>query len=197
MARAKISDDLKQAISNLPDREKDKLLFRLIAKDAPLVEKLTFQLLEKDISPEDRRGELMEEINDLLERYKLHYYSPGYLLLELRAISGAITRHVKTTKDKYGDIQLNFFMLNKSLALFGDRIQEAPKNKQRTINNYVVKRAIKLLKQLSKMHPDLRLDFEEDMVQLGKHISGNKMMNNLASFEGLNVSHLLNGRINR
>ncbi|MEN0049113.1 MAG: hypothetical protein AAF806_18790 [Bacteroidota bacterium] len=197
MARVKLSEDLKQAIANLPAKEKDKLLFRLIPKDAALVEKLTFQLLEKDISPEDRRGELMEEINDVLERYKLHYYSPGYLLLQLRNISGAITRHVKTTKDKYGDIQLNFFMLNKSLALFGDRIQQAPKPKQRTLNNYVIKRSIKLLKQLSKMHPDIRLDFEEDMMQLGKHISENKLMNNLAPYEGLNVSHLLNGRIDR
>jgi len=197
MARTKLSDDLKRAISNMLDKEKDKLLFRLIAKDAALVEKLTFELLEKDISPEDRRGELMEEINNLLERYKDYYYSPGYLLLELRAISGAITRHVKTTKDKYGDIQLNFFMLNKSLSLFGDRVQQVRSQKQRTFNNYVIKRAVRLLKQLSKMHPDLQLDFEDDMIQLGKHISQNRLMNNLAPAHGLNVMHLLNGHIGR
>ncbi|MEM8528386.1 MAG: hypothetical protein AAGG68_27335, partial [Bacteroidota bacterium] len=142
-------------------------------------------------------GELMEEINQFLEKCKLHYYSPGYLLLDLRSISGEITRHVKTTKDKYGDIQLNFFMLNKSLSLLGERIQEAPKHKQRTINNYVIKRAVKLLKQLSRMHPDLQLDFEDDMKQLGRHISQNPLMNNLAPHLGLQVKHLLEGRIGR
>ncbi|MEL6718243.1 MAG: hypothetical protein AAFP82_05970 [Bacteroidota bacterium] len=197
MARVKLSDDLKHAISGLPSKEKDKLLFRLIAKDEALVEKLIFELLERDVSPKDRRETLMEEIDHHLDQYKNYYYSPGYLLLELRSISGIITRHVKTTKDKYGDIQLNFFMLNKSLALFGERIQQARPQKQRTLSDYVIKRAVKLLKQLSKMHPDLRLDFEQDMMLLGKHISKNRLMVELAPSHGLNLSNLLEGHLGR
>ena len=43
-----------------------------------------------------------------------YYYSPGYLLLELRSISGRITQHVKTTKDKYGEVALNCLLLNQA-----------------------------------------------------------------------------------
>ena len=43
----KLSKKLKEAISNLPDSEKDKLLFKLLPKDQPLCEKLEFELLEQ------------------------------------------------------------------------------------------------------------------------------------------------------
>ncbi len=46
MPRQKLPDELKAAISKMPDKEKDKLLFRLIAKEEALVNRLTFELLE-------------------------------------------------------------------------------------------------------------------------------------------------------
>ena len=97
MARTKLSDELKEAIASLTHKEKDKLLFRLIAKDYALVKKLEFELLEDGETKDERRQELYEMIEAEFARY--HYYSPGYLLLLLRSISGAIGRHLKTTKD--------------------------------------------------------------------------------------------------
>ena len=47
MARVKLTDDLKKAISGLSHKEKDKLLFRLIAKEPILAEQLVFKLLEE------------------------------------------------------------------------------------------------------------------------------------------------------
>jgi hypothetical protein len=46
MPRQKLPDELKAAISKMPDKEKDKLLFRLIAKEEALINRLTFELLE-------------------------------------------------------------------------------------------------------------------------------------------------------
>jgi len=193
MARTKLPDELKDAISMLSNKEKDKLLFRLIAKDAALVEKLTFELLEDGESKDDRREEIYQKIDKGFERYR--YYSPGYLLLVLRSLSGDINRHVKTTKDKYGEIQLNLLMLNKSLGLFGDKIRNAPSHKSRTFNSYVVKRAIKLVGLLRKLHEDYLLDFQEDVRKLGQHIDEHPRMKLLAEEFGLNIEMLKQGEV--
>ena len=193
MARTKLSDELKEAISLLSNKEKDKLLFRLIAKDAALVEKLTFELLEDAESKDDRREEIYQMIDKGFDKYR--FYSPGYLLLTLRSISGDINRHVKTTKDKYGEIQLNLLMLNKSLGLFGEKIRKAPPRKQLTFNTYVVKRAVKLVGLLRKLHEDYLLDFQEDISKLGHYIDQNPRMHPFAETVGLDIEMLKRGEV--
>ncbi len=51
-----LEPDLKQAIVRMPGVEKDKLLLRLIAKDATLSEKLQFELVERGQTIDERRG---------------------------------------------------------------------------------------------------------------------------------------------
>jgi len=177
----------------LSNKEKDKLLFRLIAKDAALVERLTFELLEGKETKDDRREEIYQKIDKGFDRYR--YYSPGYLLLVLRSLSGDINRHLKTTKDKYGEIQLNLLMLNKSLGLFGEKIRNAPSHKSRTFNAYVVKRAIKLVGLLRKLHEDYLLDFQEGIQKLGQHIDEHPRMKLLAEEFGLDVEMLKQGEV--
>jgi len=193
MARTKLPDELKEAISLLSNKEKDKLLFRLIAKDAALVEKLTFELLEDKESKDDRREEIYQMIDKGFEKYR--FYSPGYLLLTLRSISGDINRHLKTTKDKYGEIQLNLLMLNKSLGLFGEKIRKAPPHKSRTFNAYVVKRAVKLVGLLRKLHEDYLLDFQEDIQKLGQYMDEHPRMKYLAEELGPDIEMLKRGDI--
>lgn len=195
MARVKLTDDLKKAISGLSHKEKDKLLFRLIAKEPILAEQLVFKLLEDGISAEDRRADLAKEIEQYLIDYQKYYYSPGYLLLDLRTISGKITQHVKTTKDKYGEVALNFLMLNKALALFGKKISQVRPSRSRTLNKYVVNRAIKLLGLLRKIHEDYRLDFSEDMIELGEHIQNIDAMKRMADDFELDLELLLSGDV--
>jgi len=193
MARTKLSDELKEAITLLSNKEKDKLLFRLIRKDAALVERLTFELLENKESKDDRREAIYQAVDKGFERYR--FYSPGYLLLTLRSISGDINRHVKTTKDKYGEIQLNLLMLNKSLGLFGEKIRKFPHHKQRTFNTYVVKRAVKLVGLLRKLHEDYLLDFQEDISKLGHYIDEQPHMKPFAETLGLDIEMLKRGTI--
>ena len=201
MPRIKLAPELKKAISGLSHKEKDKLLFRLIAKDSLLVRKLTFELLESEagITKEDKRATIEEALLDLLN--KEDFYSPGYLLSDLRHISGEITRHVRTTKDKYGDIYLNFVMLNTAFRLHGDRIRTFTSQKTKSVketrsfNDYVVKRALRLLKQLAKLHEDHILDFEGPMKELGGHIGDQPMTMKAAIFHGLDVNWLLRGEV--
>ena len=195
MARVKLTDDLKKAISGLSHKEKDKLLFRLIAKEPTLAEQLVFKLLEDGVSAEDRRADLAKEIEQYLIDYQKYYYSPGYLLLDLRTISGKITQHVKTTKDKYGEVALNFLMLNKALALFGKKISQVRPNRSRTLNKYVVNRAIKLLGLLRKIHEDYRLDFSDSMIELGQYIQKIDAMKRMADEFDLDMDLLLSGEI--
>ncbi len=192
---AKLTDKLKAAISKMSASEKDKILFRLVAKDEALVRKLEYQLLEKGKTSTKRRQEIHAAIVTALNEYKKYYYSPGYLLLQLRSISGAINEHVKVTKDKEGEVELNFLMLNESLKLFGEKVKQVPYAKSRTFNNYVVQRALKMLKILYKMDKDTQFRFRGPMRQLGKHISQQPLMVKLAPAHGLDVEWLIDGEL--
>ena len=55
--------ELKSAILDLPIKEKDKLLLRLINKDETLVEHLHFQLLEDENDLIDRTKKVYEKID--------------------------------------------------------------------------------------------------------------------------------------
>ncbi|MEM7658744.1 MAG: hypothetical protein AAF399_21650, partial [Bacteroidota bacterium] len=176
MARTKLTQAFKDAISDLPDKDKDKLLYRLIAKDSALVEKLTFELIEDGQTMESRREALGDSIQQRLKLEKQQFYSPGYVLLKIRGLSGDINRHVKTTKDHYGEIELNFFLLNETLFQMGDLLKGQPSRKMETLAAYIIKRTLKLFQLLRKQHPDVLLDFAQDMKDLGENIGQHDLL---------------------
>ena len=104
-----LDPDLKKAIVRMPGVEKDKLLLRLIAKDAVLTERLQFELVEEGKTIDERRS-LIREFIDRTAR--LHADTPGWLMMDMRTVSGYISRHLKVTKDKYGEVELMLYMLN-------------------------------------------------------------------------------------
>lgn len=171
MARVKLTPELKKAISGLSPKEKDKLLFRLIPKDEILVAQLEYQLLEENATVEFRRDEMRNMIERSVQRAANNYYSPGYLLLDLRAISGRINRHVKITKDKYGEIELNLFMLNKTMLLLSGNLRFASPWHARTLNEYIAKRLLKLQKLLEKLPEDYHADFRPGFQELVSELS--------------------------
>ena len=192
MARIKLTDDLKKAISGLSPAQKDKLLYRLIAGYPALAHKLIFELLEGGSTQDERRGAVASEIGSTLAEHEAHYHSPGILLLHLRDLSGIINRHVSTTRDKYGEVELNLLMLNETFERFSDRIRKVNYQRSRTFNEYVVKRALKLLTLIGKMHEDIRLDFKTDLKKLGKHIASQQTTMVVAKDLMLDINWLLN-----
>src|SRR5690606_21645841 len=94
---AKLNPDLKEAILRLPEKEKDKLLMRLIRKDLTLVNQLQFQLLEDQGDLEDRRKKTLRNIDAAIERIEriknYKHFTPRDLLLELRFVSGFVNEH--------------------------------------------------------------------------------------------------------
>jgi len=187
----KLSEELKAAIKRMPIAEKDKLLLRLIPKNDDLVRKLEFELLEGGDTAELRRDELKEEFTALFNNYPRAFYSPGYLMMDLRDCSGAITKHVKATKDKVGEIELNLLMLVQALERNEEKLQNSPARKLDTFNNYVIKRAVKIMGLIDKQHEDYRIDFQDHVQKLGQLIKNQPIMNKSTLYLGLNVEYLI------
>ena len=68
MARAKISPELKAALADLTEKEKDKLINRLLPRDQKLVHKLEYQLLEYSATQEERRDRVRVQIMEAMDR---------------------------------------------------------------------------------------------------------------------------------
>ncbi len=152
---AKIDKALQEAILAMPFNVKDKLLLKLIAKDNILIEQLSFQLIESENSLQTRRKAIEDAIDAL---YKMHPFSSGYLMMDMRSINAMITEHYKVTKDKYGEIELTLKLL---LDCFEKQLSfiEHFNRKTETLCAYVAKRTEAILKKVVKMHPDEQFDF--------------------------------------
>ena len=162
----KLPKKLKDAISNLPDSEKDKLLFKLLPKEQALCEKLEFELLEQGQTLDDRRTEVKDKIEEVLTG---HHYSAGWLMMDLRALAGEITRHTKRTSDQEGEITLTLHMLTRTFEEQGRFLTELTVYNQ-TLASYVAKKTEFVLNRLAKLHPDLHVEYEDDVNKLLQHI---------------------------
>ena len=171
MARAKLSDELKLALKQLSGKEKDKLIFRLLPKDQVLVHQLGFKLLEDEETTEERRDEVRSYIIDACSIYPEKYYSPQHLLWALKDMSGKINYHVRVTKDKIGEIELNLLMLTQGISKNLHRLQEEDKWYVEKLAKYIVIRLRKLHGLVGKVHEDYLLEFEDDINQLKQLIS--------------------------
>lgn len=185
-----ISDDLKNAISNLTDKEKDKLIFRLLKKDLLLAEKLKFELVGTN-SVDEEREELKEKLNKTFQVYFAEIHNCGLMLMELREMSSAITKHVKITKDKVGEIALNCFIIKNTLELKQSKILSSSYNNSYTLCIYIISKMFKILILIQKQHEDLQLEFKADVKAIGKLIGNLPPVIRIAINNGFDVNWLL------
>ncbi|GAB3261846.1 hypothetical protein GCM10027347_27160 [Larkinella harenae] len=157
-----LDKDLKKEILKLPSNEKDKLLLRLVAKDKNLVERLHFVLIEGETTTEERRHELKEKIAATANGQYNH--PDGWLLKALRSLSSAITHHVKITKDKYGEVELNLYVLTAFFTMQPSHFAYLNHHNQH-VCAFVAKKADSILKKLQKIDPDYYIEFETDVNQ--------------------------------
>lgn len=191
MARVKISEELKKEIKALPSKEKDRLLMRLIPKDSKLVDQLEYKLVEEEGTLEFRRDDMREYIESRVNQYPNKYYSSVYLRLEMRDISGRINYHVAITKDKLGDIEFNLMMVNGLLYKNKGRLQSESKYLAEKLNDYVIKRAVKLVKLVNALHEDYRLEFADEMMELADHIKSIPSLQEEAKYLHFDVESLV------
>ncbi len=163
---AKLDEQLKAAILQMPVKEKDKLLLRLVTKDAKLIRRLTFELLEGGETRDERAAELKEQIRHNLGEVDQRGTTPGYLLLYLRHWNARITEHVQATKDKSGEVSLTLFLLAEAFRSHWDTLRRFPDRRSDTFAPYVVRRTKTLLGKAEKLHEDYFIEFRRDLNEL-------------------------------
>jgi hypothetical protein len=154
-----LSSEFKEVISHLPHKEKDKLLFRLLKKDPDLCQRLQFELVEQGDTLQERRDAVAANIE---KQVKYEPYSPGYLMMDMRYLNGDISRHVKYTRDKEGEVQLSLLLLRRYLEEHLDFIV-AHLYRADSLQDYLVKRMQVVLQKLSKLHEDLYVEYDTDV----------------------------------
>ena len=157
-----LDSDLKKAIVRMPGTEKDKLLLRLIAKDAVLTERLQFELVEDGRTVDERRS----LIRDLVDRTaNLHADSANWMMTDMRTVGGYISRHLKVTKDKYGEVELMLYMLNTFYTHNAHLLQKYNSRTDKAAD-YIAKRTDQVLKKVAKLDPDYHLEFADEINKL-------------------------------
>jgi hypothetical protein len=186
--------EFKEALLNLPLKEKDKLLLRLLKRDVPLANQLHFELISTQ-TMEERRVELEEMVLSRVEKMSKSSFGRQDLLLGIRSLSGEITKQVKITKDKMGEISLNLLMLQEVLKLNSPKIDMYTRVKAFKFGNYTISRVYKLLVLIQAMHEDYRADFRADLENLGELLEANELLKNAAMQYGLDLDWLISGEI--
>lgn len=186
--------EFKEALSHLPSKTKDKLLLRLLKRDQILASRLYFELVE-DQSIEDKRKKVEAYLTDRITANARYVYKPGYVMMDLRELSGAITEHVKITGDKFGEISLSLLSIIETLESRNEAIAKQTVFTTGKLCVYMIAKAFRILILISKMHEDIRMEFEEDLLKLGKLFSTNKNIIKVADYNGFDVNWLLDTAI--
>lgn len=186
--------DFKKALQELPEKEKDKLILRLLRRDMDLAEKLYFELVDTD-SIEDKRKIMEINISKQIIRFSENFHSLDYIAIEMRNISGKISHHVKITKDMFGEISLNLQMLNEVIEQNAFSLTHSKPQKSTKFYNYVIVRTFKILLLIQALHEDFLLDFKENLNRLGVNISKDMMLLKTANYNSLDINWILEAEI--
>lgn len=162
----KLEADLKEAILDLPIKEKEKLLIRLIRKDKTLINQLHFQLLEDESDLEDRRKTTLKNIDaaikQIMSAHQNRYYNPRKLLLDLRTISGYVNSHFLITKDKIGEIELRLHILLEIFENVPDFFKHDDYHHEKLLK-YTAGRIKNAFTSYNKLHEDIQYDYQDKM----------------------------------
>lgn len=189
------SKEFKEALSHLPVKEKDKLLFRLLKKDKILAKRLEFELLSS-ATVEDQRAEMERRIEEQVKLFSNRFYSLGYLNMDIRYLSGEITEHEKVTKDKFGEASLNLLLMKEVLKHNNQHIIDSGSARQFSkLGVALIARTYKILLLIDKLDQDYFMEFEESLKELGWLMGNNPRLMKMCIFTGLDVNWLIQGNI--
>jgi hypothetical protein len=187
-----LDDDLKEALRQIPEKEKDKLIFRLLKHDLVLMERLRFELI-----PECDVEELRERLKEKTDKFfKKLYTNPDRnldsedLYYYMRDMSGRINHHLNVTKDKYGEIELSIYLLQSALKAFQFNELDRLKYGNYKFCQYVINKSMKILLLLLKLNPDLRVDFRDELLDLKSLLADSKVIMNGAKENEFDISWL-------
>lgn len=190
----KFSKEFKEALSHISSKEKDKLILRLLKKDYILANRLYFELVNTN-SIEEQREQIEQRIIERSKTIGEHFYSMGYLNMDVRYLSGEITEHVKVTSDKFGEASLNILLLIETLKNNKHHIERSSLAKSRKFCIAVISRCFKILLLINKLDPDYLIEFKEDLKKLGLLIGDIDVLMKLAIHHGFDVNWFISATI--
>ena len=149
--------DLRRALFQLPEREKDQLLARLVAQDAVLTEQLAYRLLEGPEALETRRAALRTLVDDPVRGY---HQTPNDLLVILRQLQARLAYHAKITEDAFGEAELSWRLLA-NVFLHQAEVTARLHGPTQPLLQHLTKRAHEALKLTARLHEDYHLELTE------------------------------------
>jgi len=175
--------DLKEEIKSLPEKEKDKLLLRLIAKDKVLTEHLHFKLLEDEHDLVTRYEKLMALIDETVkELWSDKRLTSKDTLLKMRKLNGSINHHFKVTKDVTTEMELRIHLLNRIPLDFKEGVFSPQHKFNEKLFVYFVKSSASVLNKYYKLHEDLQFDLRESL---------NSVLTKIYQYKTSSVAHEL------
>lgn len=169
--------DLKLSILDLSQKEKDKLLLRLIAKDDVLVEQLHFQLLEDSSDLNERTRNVFKKIDHLFDEASKTINSKNInsgqrqLLLLQKSQSGLVNFHSQITKDKLSEFELRIYILKESFNrfnfLFEDKMFGTNAEK---LLKYQQARLLLITKLFHQFHEDIQYEYQDDIKMISSFL---------------------------
>ncbi|OYT12278.1 MAG: hypothetical protein B6I18_01110 [Bacteroidetes bacterium 4572_112] len=189
-----IDKDFKEALKQMPSKEKDKLVLRLLRKDYILAQKLHFELMAQE-SIEDKRNLVEDKLINEFKRVDFTKYHPTYIMMILRYMSGDINHHVRVTKDKYGEISLNLLMIKSTLQkeITLDTINDSERVYKFCV--YIIARMFKIIVMIKSLHEDLQFDFIDDLHDIGQLIGRNPALMKVAIYNTFDVNWIIKNEI--
>lgn len=182
--------EFKAALAMLPSKEKDKLLWRLIKRDELLARRLEYELLAP-YDAVDRRIELAELIQDKTISIVGRRERLSAILSQFRSLSGDISRHVYITKDKVGEIQLNFILLQQAMQLMGNRSYLFGGRATQKYIIYMLNKLYRTSMLVNKLHTDYHIELEDDAQKLGKIMQANPDLMKYVTHHKFNINWLI------
>ncbi|WP_316801683.1 hypothetical protein [Pedobacter nototheniae] len=164
--------DLKLAITDLPVKEKDKLLLRLVAKDKVLTEHLHYKLLEDETDLEDRKEKIKADVAEQISELK--NLNAKEALVKVRKMITSVNHFYKVTKDAVGEVELKIYILNIIPIAYKGRILSY-RDFMILFSVYYLKTVAVTLNKFRKLHEDLQFDLSNDVNQLLDKIYASKL----------------------
>jgi hypothetical protein len=185
----KLDEEFKAALRNLPEKEKDKLIFRLIKHDLALANRLRFELLA-EYTIEESRENIKKEITErMIWTLKHGYNILSDLWWDMRDCSGKITNHVSITRDKYGEVELLIFLMKEALQVYSS-IEESSLKYPTKFHQYIINKLMKILLLIQKLHPDFKSDFRDDLSNIQRLMGESHLLMKLAIYNGFDINWL-------
>jgi hypothetical protein len=182
------SKEFKQALSEFSPIEKDRLIFRLLKKDKLLSKKLYFELIDPETTDE-KRNAMEQIISERVTEISRYVANQKYFLVLIRKLNAEITEHVKITTDKFGDVYLNLFLVNKILE-HNEKLGRQRFDAVYKLYIYLINKIIKALIQIKKLDEDYWMEFDELLSNIDFQIHENIYLEKLCINNGFDFNWL-------